>query len=191
MLIPLGILAGSGGVEGDYELIATEILTSSQSSVTFSDLGDYSSTYKHLQVRFSARTTETSFNRSDLIVRINGDSSTNYDSHYLFATGSTGNVSSGSDVSSSWIYAGSITSNFDTSGSFGVGIFDLLDAYSTTKNKTGRSLAGRMGGSFPYIIALNSGHWRSTSSVTSLTFSILDAENLVAGSRFSIYGLKG
>jgi hypothetical protein len=59
---PLGILsaAGAGGggpLASDYELISTQILTSPQSSITFSSLGTYSSTYKHLQVRAVARST--------------------------------------------------------------------------------------------------------------------------------------
>jgi hypothetical protein len=51
---PLGILSAAGaggGVAGDYELISSEILGTTAASVTFSSLGDYSSTYKHLQIR--------------------------------------------------------------------------------------------------------------------------------------------
>jgi hypothetical protein len=191
-LSALGIFSAAGaggGVAGDYELIESQILGSSQASVVFSSLATYASTYKHLQVRMATRTTSTSFNRSDLIMRINADTGNNYAAHYLFGSGSS--VGSANDINVSWMYVGSITTNLDTTGSFAGGVLDLLDAYSTTKNKTTRSFSGRMGGSSPYNIGLNSSHWRNTASVTSLTFSTLDASSLVAGSRFSLYGIKG
>ena len=38
-----------------FDLIQTYTLSSNQASVTFSNLGDYSSTYKHLQLRMVAK----------------------------------------------------------------------------------------------------------------------------------------
>jgi hypothetical protein len=89
MLIPFGILSAAGaggGVAGDYELISSEILGTTAASVTFSSLGDYSSTYKHLQIRAVVRHsaadnenyTTITFNGSDFV-----------ETHYLVGLGSS------------------------------------------------------------------------------------------------------
>jgi hypothetical protein len=181
MLIPLGFLAGSGGVEGDYELIETTILSSTASDVTFSGLGTYSSTYKHLQVRYVA-TVGSGSNRSRL--RINGDTGTNYATHLLFGSGSS--VSSAAGASATQIALGAVT---PVTNAFSAGVIDLLDAYSTSKNKTVRALAGNTN-STSQEIALTSGVFLSTASITSITLRP-DSDSYSIGSRFSLYGIKG
>ena len=74
-----------------------------------------------------------------------------------------------------------------TASAFGGGVVDILDPYSTTKNKTIRGL----GGLAATNIALRSGSWASTDSVTSITCLPFSGGNWVAGSRFSLYGIKG
>ena len=181
---PLGILsaAGAGGVvASDYELISTTILGTASPSVTFSSLGDYSSTYKHLQIR-SASLVNTSANLTTL--RFNGDTGNNYVAHYLEGNGSS--------VGTNW----STTTSSIYYGYFGVGsstaphgaVVDILDAYSTTKNKTTRSLNGNSISGYP-LATLYSGLWMNTASTTSLTIS--SPANFLAGSRFSLYGIKG
>ena len=187
-LFPLGILsaAGAGGVafESDYELIETQILGSSQASIVFSSLGTYSSTYKHLQIRGAVRgalgSTSESFN-----VRINGDTSSNYTQHGLFGNGST--VGSFASTSQTSAYAGQIAASSTTANAYSGFVLDILDAYSTTKNKTHRTLVGTA--SNFNNIALNSGAWLSTASITSITLYGGNA-NLAAGTRISIYGVK-
>jgi hypothetical protein len=191
MLIPLGFLAGSGGEAGsDFELIESVILGSAQSSVTFSGLGTYSSTYKHLQIRAACLFSATD---STISVRLNGDSGSNYAHHTLFGNGS------------------SVTSNAFTSGNVmmihynqdnnstnepGVVVADFLDVYSTTKNKTVRSLGGTASGTYKNQIRLNSGVWMNTASVTSLSvshgisFTGWANANFRAGTRISLYGVK-
>jgi hypothetical protein len=77
-----------------------------------------------------------------------------------------------------------------TASSFGAGVIDILDPFSTTKNKTLRGLGG-ITSSEATNIALRSGSWASTSAVTSITCLPFSADNWVAGSRFSLYGIKG
>jgi hypothetical protein len=181
MLIPLGILAGSGGVAGSYELIATEILGSAQSSVTFSSLGDYSSIYKHLQIR--AVTKQTTTGGQNLRIQLNGDSGSNYAWHYLLGNGSS--VSSSGGASANFAFAGNLPHANQTS-QFGAIVLDLLDPFSTTKNKTLRALNAESSTN----IWLASGLYMSTSSTTSITL-FSGSGNLTAGSRFSLYGVKG
>jgi hypothetical protein len=190
MLIPLGILASAGGVPtGDYELIETAIVSgSSTTSVTF-NVSAFDSTYKHLQIRFTSRSS-TTFG-DDVVLRFNNDTSSNYSYHLLVGGGSS--VQSFATANAPYIKGGyTAASDQSPSQSFGGGVIDLLDVYSTTKNKTTRNLTGghATGGQGPFIM-LWSGNWRSTASVSTITLSLIAAANFVAGSRFSIYGIKG
>ena len=187
MLIPFGILsaAGAGGAApaGAYELIQTTVLGTDTASVTFSSLGDYSSTYKHLQVRtlarVSAATTET------LLIRLNADTGSNYSWHGLSGNGSA--VSSFALTSNSYMGIGIHPGSNSSANIFGLTVIDFLDTYSTTKNKTARSLGGMNGATT--TVRLHSGLWQNTSSLTSIqVFS--EVSNFVAGSRFSLYGIR-
>jgi hypothetical protein len=185
-LFPLGILsaAGAGGVQGDYELIETQILTGTEASITFSNLGNFSSTYKHLQIRHSARG-NAAFGTLNVYSRLNGDSGTNYAGHNLTGTGSS--VVSGAQVSANYARSGMASGSTVAANVFGAGVIDLLDPYSTTKNKTFRTLSGNNGGT---RIDLHSGLWMNTASVTSWQL-LLDDGSFIAGSRFSLYGIRG
>ena len=182
----MGLLGAAGaGAAGSYELIESVILSSNQSSVTFSNLGNYSSTYKHLQIRAVART-DRSGNGDNIGMRFNGDTASTYNWHLLAGTGSSVITSSGATT---YMLPGWVSANNTTANAFGAAIIDLLDAYSSSKNKTIRSLTGL--GATETNIRLMSGLWRSTSSVTSTTLFPVDGTNFVSGSRFSLYGIKG
>ena len=187
MLIPFGILGASGaGPLPAMELISTTVLGTATPSVTFSSLGDYSSTYKHLQVRLLTRTSRTEINDS-LISRFNGDTGSNYARHRLYGTGSS--VASNADTSQTYILTGETSGNTNTTSSFFTTVIDILDPYSTSKNTTTRWLNGGTG-AFNHI-QLGSGLWNNTASVTSFAIQPVSGANLLAGSRFSLYGIKG
>jgi hypothetical protein len=184
MLIPLGFLAGSGAVASDYELIETQILGSSTPSITFSNLGTYSSTYKHLQIRAVTRS-NTSGGAGAMQVRLNGDTGANYAWHRLGGYGSNP-VQSGAGTSQTFMGIGFIVYSDQPANVFGASVLDILDPYSTTKNKTVRSFAG-----VPNTIELRSGAWFNTNSVTSVLIKPDGSETFAIGSRFSLYGIKG
>jgi hypothetical protein len=190
MLIPFGVLsaAGAGVVGGDYELISTTVLGTATSSVTFSSLGDYSSTYKHLQIRMTGRTSRVA--QFDYInLRLNGDTGNNYTAHYVYGDGSS--VQSGFEGASiSRAFVGTFAGNSATASIFGASVFDILDAYSTTKNKTTRALHGVRTGSFQEVF-LSSGLYMSTAATNSVTILPTVGPNFLTGSRFSLYGIKG
>jgi hypothetical protein len=190
MLIPFGILSAagvSGVVPGDYDLISTTILGSAAASVTFSSLGDYSSTYKHLQIRTAIRVSSGSGNNQDVQVRLNADSGANYAIHGLYGNGSS--ALSYAVTSRTSVEIGTFpTSNF-TANVFALAVIDFLDFYSATKNTTIRSFSGFAGGN---QVSLRSGLWNNTASVTSILLSENGTgSNFVIGSRFSLYGIKG
>ena len=183
-LSALGIFsaAGAGGVvAGDYELISSEILTGTQASITFSSLGTYSSTYKHLQIRYTAK--QNNSGSVGINGRFNGDTGSNYNWHYLAGFSST--VASSAQANAGSMLVGSAFGT-GTANAFGAGVIDILDAFSTTKNKTVRSLEGRA----TEWVALESSAWRNTASITSITF-FPDVYSFTTGTRFSLYGIKG
>jgi hypothetical protein len=170
---------------GSYDLLATEILTSSAASVTFSSLGDYAADYQHLQLRYTVRHADSTAGVPDLLVRLNGDTGSNYSWHMLFGNGSS--VSSFAATSTSSMRIGATPKNSETLGAFEAGVTDILDPFETTKYTTIRPLSGRA--QTTNFIGLFSGSWRNVNSLTSITL-LPDSSNLITGSRFSLYGIK-
>jgi hypothetical protein len=188
MLIPFGVLSAAGGgvVGGTYDLIESVVLGSDTSSVTFSSLATYASTYKHLQIRVVART-DRDLDVDTALIQFNGDTGSNYGLHILEGNGSS--VSSVFESASAG-YAARITGNTATANSFAPGVVDLLDAFSSTKNTTLRSLTGYHN-SFRPQMYLTSTLWRNTASLTSVRLFPNIGTNFLTGSRFSLYGIKG
>lgn len=188
MLIPFGILSAAGvsaAPTDAYELISTTVLGSTTASVTFSSLGDYSSSYKHLQIRSVAKTATTGDGAEGMILRFNSDSGANYARHTLSGNGSS--VSSSATTSTTHANAGLVTTN-SSIAAFAGNVCDVLDAYSTTKNKTVRALTAHPGALV--FVQLLSGVWINTASITSITL-LPTLGSFITGSRFSLYGIRG
>ena len=183
-LSALGIFsaAGAGVVAGTYELITSSILGSSQSSVVFDTTG-LGSNYKHLQMRIVAKTDGGDANEA-MILRFNSDTGTNYGYHILRGNGSAASSVNESSINKIFFqrFAGNATTGF-----FGSSVLDILDAFSTTKNKTTRNLGGVATG----VVSLDSGLWRNTAAITTISLLPQIGTNFVTGSRFSLYGIRG
>jgi hypothetical protein len=185
-LSALGIFsaAGAGVVDlGSYDLLETQVLASAQSSILFSSLSTYSPTYKHLQIRATVRSVRAAAD-DQLTLRISGDSAGNYAWHRLLGDGST--VSSTGATSLATPQVAAVPANTATASMFAGLVIDVLDPYSTTKNKTVKSLNGFAGN----WIALHSVLHMSTSAVSSIEL-IGQNGNLATGTRVSLYGIKG
>lgn len=171
-----------------YELISTTVLGSTTSSVTFTLTAGQQATYKHLELRWTSRTDRG--NASDrLYLKLNGDTGSNMFTHQLYGQGTTlaSSAGFGVPIDVMFIEGGSIGGTA-TANAFAGGIMSIADAFSTTKNKTIRSLysATESTGS---RVELTSGGWFQTAAVSTITLSAIGS--FVSGSRFSIYGLKG
>ena len=181
MPIPLGILAvaGAGAAGGgSFDLLET-VTPTGTTTLTFTGLDTYTQ-YKHLQIRFTHQNATPTF--SQLQVRLNSDTGSNYARHALFGDGST--VQSTANTSATFMQAGGSS---NTANQFTAGVIDILDFSSSSKNTTIRALSGYPTGS-PRIWFF-SGFWNNTAAVTSIT--LLDsAANFATGSRFSLYGIK-
>lgn len=188
--ILLGILnaqAEAGAAGGAYDLLATEILTGSQASITFSSGGVWAD-YQHLQIRLVARSDETgSSNARDLRMQLNGDGGTNYASHRLNGDGA--GVYSSASTSQASIFGLPVyprPSNPTTQ--YGATVIDILDINSTSKYSTVRMLSGSKPDGED-AIGIVSGLWLNTAELTSATI-FANSGNLATGSRASIYGIK-
>jgi hypothetical protein len=191
-LFPLGILsaAGAGGgpaAPSAYELISSTILGSTQSDVVFSSLGDYASTYKHLQIRTVLRAGKSAGD-VPFLLRVNGITATNYRYKIMYGTGTSAASFAGGSLDNGIYFGNPVPGATAASGLYAGVIIDILDAYSTTKNKTVRGMTS----SFTSVpaVQLCSGVLFNTAAVSSLTI-YPDTGGWVAGSRFSIYGIKG
>lgn len=184
MPIPLGILAVAGfrpSAAGAFQLIESTTLGSNTASVTFSSLG--STTYQHLQLRMAVRTTSGS--EDYLYLRFNSDTGTNYRTHYLEANG-TSVLQAGTELAGQ-AFIGVSASAQQASNIFSGFVTDILDPFETSKNTTIRTL----GGYSTRSIGLVSGLWMNTNALTSITLKPSGSANFLAGSRFSLYGIRG
>jgi hypothetical protein len=177
----LGVTASGFFEGGDFELISTTLITTNTSSIVF-DVSTFASTYKHLQIRFVGRSTRADQD-SAIDVKFN-TTSTTYRGHMLQGNGST--VTSFT-VAERWIFG--LAAANATANIFGSGVIDILDPFSSSKNTTVRTLNGIYTGSYNRVWLQSLG-WFDTASVNSITLG--DAfGSFVAGSRFSLYGIKG
>lgn len=175
------------GIEPDFgvfDSIATTVLSSSTSTITFSSIP---AGYKHLQIRFLSRTDRAN-NEDVILLRFNSDSAANYSSHYLYGDGASAG-SGGASGASSIPIDGCVGAS-TTASIFGGGIVDILDYGSADKYKTVRALTGydRNGAG---LFVFDSGNWRSTSAVSSITLISKNSANFVQYSHFALYGIKG
>lgn len=192
--IPLGILAASGaaGAVSSYELIESNILASNSATVTFSSLDTIAADYKHLQIRAVARSNRADF-QDGFAVRLNGVTSSVYASHYLYRDNISGGafaVTSANRISRSSTF--DMYAANETAGRFGVAVFDILDFASASKTTTLRYFSGAGAGTQIQSVNFASGfNPNDTTALTSITFLSHSGSDLVTGSRFSLYGIRG
>jgi hypothetical protein len=161
------------------------VLGTSAASVTFSSIPQ---TYKHLQIRAVVRSAQTS-NTDALLVKLNG-TTTGYGTHRLLGTGSSVQSEWNPDAAK-WEF-NFFPGNTASANVFKAAIIDLLDYASTSKNKTARVLHGVHEPTEPTTrINLDSGLWANLSAVSSIAFTQNSGSNILTGSRFSLYGIKG
>ena len=187
----LGIIASQDYVRippSSYESIATINITSNTAFATFSSIPQ---TYTSLQIRAITRASNVNGGTFNSMI-FNADSGANYSTHYLDGDGTS--ASAGwSPASSNYIqttYQGADASA--QANVFNGIIIDIHDYASTTKNKTVRVLSGYNdnGASIGHI-DLMSGLWVNTSSINTIKLGFYGSHQLVAGSTFALYGIKG
>jgi hypothetical protein len=188
-MLLLGVLQAQAAGQvaaGSFDLLETQVLTSSAASVTFSSLSTYAADYQHLQIRVAGKTTRN-LGGGNLSVRFNGDSAGNYSTHGIIGTGSS--VVSFGAANQTSMLCGWLSSNTTAADVFGAAVIDILDPFETTKYPTIRTLSGQASGENQ--VRFESGSWRNTAALTSMTLFEGNGFNLSTGSRFSLYGIRG
>jgi hypothetical protein len=163
-----------------YEMIASQTLGSSTQTVTLSSIP---ATYTDLVLVCSIKGDAASMS---IILRLNGDTNTNYSQTYLEGDGSSASSVRGSSQTR-FTLSGSVSYN---STNFGTQIIQAMNYSNTTTNKTVLQRFNSNGGSFPGT-GTSVGLWRQTSAINQLDLiSTASGQNFVAGSTFTIYGIK-
>jgi hypothetical protein len=167
--------------------IATISLTSTVSSVTFSDIP---SNYTHLQIRGISRASTSGERNNMFYLTYNGDTAANYSWHSSNGNGTTAYGEGNS--SQSIARTGMSTGATAAANNMGAVIIDILDYSNTSKFKTLRALTGfdNNGAGETYF---NSTNWRSLSAVTSITLTASQANgasSFISPSTFALYGIK-
>ena len=180
-----GLLAGGVAAStSSYESIATVTVgAGGQSSISFSSIP---STFKHLQIRWIARTVYAG-TQDDFNILFNGDGTSNSNYHRIYGNGSTtgANYVDGANAGVANTSTTSASANI-----FGAGVIDVLDYTNTNKYKVSRSLGGNdQNGSG--TVWLYSNLWRSTASISSISLNDVYGTGFAQYSSFALYGIKG
>jgi hypothetical protein len=164
-----------------YEIIDKTILTSSQSSVSFTGLGAYSSDYTDLLLRVSGRNSFADTMRASYL-SFNGSTS-NFSSIYLQGAGS-GTPASGSLAR----YLGGFNASTSTSSTFSS--TDLYIPNYSSSNYKSYSIdhVSENNATFAFC-SFQAGLWSDTSAITSIAVAP-DSSDWVSGSTFYLYGIK-
>jgi hypothetical protein len=157
-----------------YTPLATVTLTSSASSVTFSNIP---ATYRDLIL--VAMVSNASGGTSNTNIRLNGDTGSNYNYVRMYGTGTTA-----SDAASNT--ANSLDALLGGTGNPGTMIVQVMDYSATNKHKTFLTRIADKSGFGDYVFAIAS-RWANTAAVTSLTAT--SSANFQSGNTFSLYGV--
>jgi hypothetical protein len=187
----LGIVASqiSGHLfapSGAYDSIATTTVSTAVSSITFSSIP---STYTHLQLRATLRTSDSGSYAGDIVIQFNSDTGTNYSNHILYGNGSSAGAAGASSQSKNYTI---FTSTAIAGASyFGAAIVDVLDYANTNKYKTIRSLSGADYNNTNGQVRFGSSVWLNTNAVSTITLTDYVGTNFAQYSSFALYGIKG
>lgn len=182
----LGVSASR--VLGSFDLIESVVLSSpTTANILFSSIPQG---YKHLQLRTSIKTDQATFLWHGMVLRLNEDGTANSHSTHALKVASSSLTSTYSSQNRSEI--GTTGGNNASNQIFNAAIVDILDYSSSTKNTTIRAFSGAIIGnnSVDWHLNFSSGAYFNTAAVTSLQVIAFNA-NAIAGSRFSLYGIRG
>lgn len=160
-----------------YTPITSTTLTSNTATVTLSGIP---STYTDLVV--VANTRGSSDIESDIYIRFNSDSGTNYS--YTRMYGQVGTIGSDRGTNQNYMVIGRQGGTV-----FAPNIYHIMNYSNTTtfKNVIARSGHATTGA---LITLANVGLWRSNSAITSISFVQGGAQSYKIGSTFTLYGIK-
>jgi len=170
-----------------FESIATQTASGSGTTITFNSIP---STYKYLQLHSYFALTN---NDTDLNIRFNGDSGTNYTKSQVYSSGTPSSSLQGTSSSRGLTsIAGPVWYGNSTSG-FVSTITYIFDYAASDKVKTHHTLTG---GSIDTSgigqgIFARMGLWNNSSDAISSMVLTSTGGNIISGSHFALYGIGG
>lgn len=177
---------------GYYSIASGVVDASGSATVTFSSIPQ---TYKHLQLRITARSSY-SYSVDDAYIQLNGDTSSAYGSHNFYGASPASsaiqvNQSQTTDAFN-WGQAGGMGT--DAVGQWGLAIIDILDYADTTRKKTLRSTSGMSTNSQPSAgiggrVGNGVGFYNSTNAINQITIKSVGARPFNQYSHFALYGI--
>ena len=161
-----------------YSVIQTITLTSTASSITFSNIPQ---NYTDLKLVFSCRSNGSTTATAG-IAAFNGSTS-NFTTRYIYGTGATTVSTTGSNEIGSMPAA-----NFTTSAFSNTEV--VISNYTTSNNKSyfvNTATENNATEAYNYMFA---GLWSSSAAITSITYSP-STGSFISGSTFTLYGISG
>ena len=167
-----------------YTLISSNVLSSSAASVTFSSIP---TTFTDLVLRISAR---KDGGGNTFKVQFNSDTATNYSNTTL--TGDSSAASSTRNTSQVYVRAHGANESTFTANTFGSSEI-YIPSYRLSQNKPiGNFGVQESNSATAGVVSMNanSGLWRNTAAITSITINDPASGNFVSGSSFYLYGIS-
>jgi len=163
-----------------YEPIATQTLSSAAATVTFSSI---SGSYTDLRLVINYGTVSAD---QVLKLKLNSDTGTNYSNTIVYGNGTIAGSSRSSSVAFGYV---SLAVGTGTNAYASITTLDFMNysnttTYKTTLGRTGNNDTGTSKGTEANVIL-----WRSTSAINDISFSTTSG-NILAGSNFTLYGIK-
>ena len=161
-----------------YVALATNTLSSSATSITFSSIsGSYTDLVLVCNVIGVGANTD-----ENCSIQVNGDTASNYSMTRFRGNGTT--ASGDIDTSATSAIAGIVTVKTTDDGTRSNVIVNFQNYSNTTTYKTWLSRSS----SALYSVQAMANLWRSTSAITSIKFQI-NSNNFGTGSTFTLYGI--
>ena len=157
-----------------YTPIATQTLGSAAASVTFSSI---SGTYTDLIIVYNGKFASAN---GQIALQFNGDTATNYSDIELGGNGTTA-FSTKNTSQARMLLGYSASANVDN-----MAVLQIMNYSNATTYKTAIARNAGAGGN----VSANVGLWRSTAAITSVLVFCYNSINFVAGSTFTLYGIK-
>jgi len=164
-----------------YQLISSNVLTSSAASVTFSSIP---ATFTDLAVRVSLRSDRAN-TQDDVRITFNS-TTTNYSYTYMRGNGSA--VTTSFSTSDPWTWFGNIDAANAASNTFANGEL-YIPSYTVSQSKPASAIMAMEDNATASFMTANANLWRNNAAISSITFA-LGFGSFVSGSSFYLYGIK-
>lgn len=176
-----GKVLGSAGAVDTGAMFALGTITVPSGGAVNMEFTNFSSTYKHLQIRGILQQ-NVSTDWRGAYMNFNNDTGSNYWFQTLGGNGSS--AYSGSSSSQTFLSAGVASGTTDV---WNPTIIDILD-YASAKKKVCRVFYGAERNTTPSFLEYITGTWNNTSPITSIKFTV-NATNFTQYTQLALYGI--